>query len=194
MDCEKMGALIRKLRLERGLTQRGLGELLLVGDRAVSKWERGQGCPEVSLLPALSAQLGVDLERMLSGDLEPNREKGDSMKRIQFLVCPICGNVMTATGEITASCCGRKLELLTAQKADTNHRLNAEAVEDEWFLTAEHPMEKEHHISFVAWVTGERVILTRTYPEWELQVRIPKRGHGKLIYFCTKHGLFQQLL
>lgn len=194
MDCEKMGALIRKLRLERGLTQRELGELLLVGDRAVSKWERGQGCPEVSLLPALSAQLGVDLERMLSGDLEPNREKGDSMKRIQFLVCPICGNVMTATGEITASCCGRKLELLTAQKADTNHRLNVEAVEDEWFLTAEHPMEKEHHISFVAWVTGERVILTRTYPEWELQVRIPKRGHGKLIYYCTKHGLFRQLL
>lgn len=194
MDCEKIGALIRAARRERGMTQRELGEALHISDRTVSKWECAQGCPDVSLLPALSARLGVDLERMLSGDLEPSREKGDSMKRIRFFVCPHCGNVVTATGEASVSCCGRRLEALTPQRAEGAHRLRAEAVEDEWFLTAEHPMEKGHFLSFVAFVTGERCLLIRTYPEWEMQVRIPRRGHGKLLHYCTEHGLFYQLL
>lgn len=194
MDCEKIGALIRAARRERGMTQRELGEALHISDRTVSKWECAQGCPDVSLLPALSARLGVDLERMLSGDLEPSRDKGDSMKRIRFFVCPHCGNVVTATGEASVSCCGRRLEALTPQRAEGVHRLQAEAVEDEWFLTAEHPMEKGHFLSFVAFVTGERCLLIRTYPEWEMQVRIPRRGHGKLLHYCTEHGLFYQLL
>lgn len=194
MDCEKIGALIRAARRERGMTQRELGEALHISDRTVSKWECAQGCPDVSLLPALSARLGVDLERMLSGDLEPSREKGDSMKRIRFFVCPHCGNVVTATGEASVSCCGRRLEALTPQRAEGVHRLRAEAVEDEWFLTADHPMEKGHFLSFVAFVTGERCLLIRTYPEWEMQVRIPRRGHGKLLHYCTEHGLFYQLL
>ena len=89
MDCEKIGALIRAARRERGMTQRELGEALHISDRTVSEWECAQGCPDVSLLPALSARLGVDLERMLSGDLEPSREKGDGLKRMPvFLSAP----------------------------------------------------------------------------------------------------------
>lgn len=41
MDQVKVGALIRALRPEKGLTQKQLAEKLLVGDKAVSKWERG---------------------------------------------------------------------------------------------------------------------------------------------------------
>lgn len=59
MDCAEVGALIRALRLEKGLTQRALAEKIGVGDKAVSKWERGMGCPDVTLLPALAACLGV---------------------------------------------------------------------------------------------------------------------------------------
>jgi len=54
MDQKKTGALIRVLRLEKGLTQQGLAELLGVSNRAVSKWERGLGSPDLSLLPASS--------------------------------------------------------------------------------------------------------------------------------------------
>lgn len=43
MDQKKTGALIRVLRLERGLTQRELAEQLHVSARAVSKWETGHG-------------------------------------------------------------------------------------------------------------------------------------------------------
>ena len=51
MDHEQIGRLIRSLRREQGLTQLQLASLLNVSDKAVSKWERGLGCPEVSLLP-----------------------------------------------------------------------------------------------------------------------------------------------
>ena len=47
MDCGKVGALIAQVRKERGLTQAALAERLGVTGKAVSKWERGAGCPDV---------------------------------------------------------------------------------------------------------------------------------------------------
>ena len=41
MDCDKIGALIFRLRKEKGYTQKTLADMLNVSDRAVSKWERG---------------------------------------------------------------------------------------------------------------------------------------------------------
>lgn len=54
MDHEKTGALIRKLRTEKGLTQRALAERLHVSDKAVSKWERGHSVCVIT--PLLGAQ------------------------------------------------------------------------------------------------------------------------------------------
>ena len=67
-------------------------------------------------------------------------------------------------------------------------------VEDDWFITGEHPMEKENYIPFVAFLQGDRVQLVRQYPEWNLQLRIPKRAHGTLLWYDTCKGLFFQLL
>ena len=55
MDCKKSGALIRK-----DMTQSALAEILGVSVQAVSKWERGLGYPDVSLINDLSSILGVD--------------------------------------------------------------------------------------------------------------------------------------
>jgi hypothetical protein len=60
---------------------------------------------------------------------------------------------------------------------------------NDWYITASHPMNKDHYISFVAFATGDRVQVIKQYPEWDTQVRIPKRGHGLLIWYCTRHGL-----
>ena len=138
MDQKKTGALIRVLRLEKGLTQQGLAELLGVSNRAVSKWERGLGSPDLSLLPALSLQLGVDLAGLLSGGLPEPDNTGGSMKHIRFFVCPQCGDLITATGEAAVSCCGRRLEPLPVQKPDEAHSLQIHPVEDEWFITSGH--------------------------------------------------------
>lgn len=60
MDCKKSGALIRRLRLGKDMTQSALAEKLGVIVQAVSKWERGLGYPDVSLINDLSSILGVD--------------------------------------------------------------------------------------------------------------------------------------
>ena len=72
--------------------------------------------------------------------------------------------------------------------------LTAEPVEDEWYLTAPHPMEKGHYLSFAALVTGEQVTLVKRWPEWDFQLRLPRRGHGLLYWHCTRHGLFRQTI
>lgn len=72
MDCSKVGNLIRALRNEKAMTQRQLADAMNISDKTISKWERGLGCPDVSLLPELSSLLGVDIEKILSGELNPN--------------------------------------------------------------------------------------------------------------------------
>lgn len=194
MDCAKMGALIRKLRTEKKLTQAALAETLTLSPKTVSKWERGLGCPDISLLPTLSCVLGVDLSRLLEGELSPNQTVGGNMKKTRYFVCPDCGSISLSTGNTEISCCGRRLEALEMRKATPDEKLHVEIVEDEWFISSEHPMEKDNYISFVAFQTGDKVELIKQYPEWNLQLRLKKRGHGQLIWFCRGEGLLYQLL
>ena len=70
MDTEKMGALIARMRKEKGLTQKELALQLHVTDRAVSKWERGICCPDISLLEDLANILGVSISSLLNGEEE----------------------------------------------------------------------------------------------------------------------------
>ncbi len=194
MDQVKIGGLIRTLRMQQGLTQKALAEAIGIGDKAVSKWERGLGCPDVSLLPELSTVLGVGLETLLSGELNANDQERGNMKKLKCCVCPDCGNLITATSEVGVSCCGRTLLLMEPQKAEGEDRLSIEKMDDSWFVSSPHPMTKDHYISFVALLTGDTLFLRRLYPEWDLQTRIPCFGHGILLWYCTQHGLFRQLI
>jgi len=194
MDQVKTGALIRALRIQQGLTQKALAGAIGVGDKAVSKWERGLGCPDVSLLPELSKVLGVGLEALLSGQLDANDQERGNMKKLRFYVCPDCGNLITAAVEAGVSCCGKTLLPLEPQKAENGDKLSVEKIDDSWFISSAHPMTKEHYVSFVALLTGDSLILRRLYPEWDLQTRLPCVSHGILLWYCTRHGLFRQLL
>ena len=192
MDQVKIGKLIRALRTQKGLTQKALAEAVGVGDKAVSKWERGLGCPDVSLLPQLSRVLGIGLEALLSGALDANDQERGNMKKMKFYVCPGCGNLITAATEASVSCCGRTLLPLEPQKPE--EPLSVEKIDDSWFISSPHPMTKEHYVSFAALLTGDTLFLRRLYPEWDLQTRIPAFGHGILLWYCTQHGLFRQLI
>lgn len=194
MDYSKMGQLIVKLRKEKGFTQKELADRMHISDRTISKWERGQGCPDVSLLPNLSSLLGVHIEDILGGEMTVNDFVGGNMKNSKYFVCPSCHNIALATGNATVSCCGRKLEALVPVKATGEEKLEVSAVEDEWFISSEHPMDKDHYISFVALATGDQVQIVKQYPEWALQTRLPKRKHGTLLWYCIQHGLFYQYI
>ena len=69
MDNTKTGRLIYKLRKEKNMTQRELADMLNVSDKAVSKWERGMGCPDVSLLTEISHVFGIEIKKLLEGEL-----------------------------------------------------------------------------------------------------------------------------
>ena len=69
MDAEKIGKLIQYLRKRLGYTQHELANRLSVSDKAVSKWERGMGIPDISLLQKLSVILDVDIDSLLSGEV-----------------------------------------------------------------------------------------------------------------------------
>lgn len=191
MDCAKVGNLIRALRTQQGLTQLQLAERIGVSDRAVSKWERGRGAPDVTLLRTLSESLNVNIEVLLGGELREEDAVGGNMKRTHFFYCPLCGNLALATGTATVNCCGHPLEAMTPQKPDEAHALQMGPVEDEWYLTSAHPMTRDHFITFAALVAADRILLIKQYPEWDFQVRIPKK-HGLLLWHCSKDGLFSK--
>ncbi len=67
MNYDKIGNFIAIKRKEKGLTQKDLALKLGVTDKAVSKWERGLGCPDVSILEILSKELDVSILEILKG-------------------------------------------------------------------------------------------------------------------------------
>ena len=67
MNYDKIGKFIQEKRKEKNLTQKELAEKLGVTDRAVSKWERGVGCPDVSILEILSKELDCSILEILKG-------------------------------------------------------------------------------------------------------------------------------
>lgn len=68
MNTEKIGKFIAQKRKEKNYTQKELALKLGVTDRAVSKWERGLGCPDISLLEDLSKILDISIVELLNGE------------------------------------------------------------------------------------------------------------------------------
>ena len=190
MDNAKIGNLIYQLRKEKNMTQLQLAEKLGISDKAVSKWERGLGSPDLSLMPGLSEILGVDLEKLLTGEMPPKKTVNGNMKKMLFYVCPDCGNMITAMADANISCCGKIMDAIKPQKSDERHKLNVEIIETDYYLTTAHPMEREHYITFVALITADGLIMKKLYPQWDMQARIPFRKHGRLVWHCSKDGLF----
>ncbi len=194
MDNSKIGKLIYTLRKENNLTQLQLANLMNISDKAVSKWERGLGCPDVSLLSDLANIFSIDIEKLLSGKLDVNEILGGNMKNLKFYVCPNCGNVVTSLVETNISCCGKKLQALEPKKADDKDKLSVETVENDYYITSDHQMTKEHYITFVGLLTGDSLVMKKQYPEWNLQTRIPILARGILVWFCNVDGLFYQII
>lgn len=85
MDCKKVGQLIKKKRLEKKMTQQELAGKLHITDRAISKWERGLGAPDISLLQDLSNILGLSISDVLSG--EEHKESLSIPDKIIIILC-----------------------------------------------------------------------------------------------------------
>ena len=214
------GAVIKALREKKKMTQEELAQKIFVSSKAVSKWETGRGFPDIGLLENLGKALGVSVIELLSGESITNQNKACNMTKGSFYVCPVCGNIIHTTGEAVISCCGITLPVLEAEKAevvstdstftfsDANtgdksvvealettvaepHSPHVEIVEDEYFVTLDHPMTKEHYISFIAAISPQGIQMEKLYPEGPAQARFKISGVRKIFVYCNRHGLFE---
>ena len=68
MDNKSVGKTISNLRKSQGLTQSQLAEKISVSDKAISKWETGEGMPEISNLIELSSVFNVNIDYIVKGE------------------------------------------------------------------------------------------------------------------------------
>ncbi|MBP5410657.1 MAG: helix-turn-helix domain-containing protein [Lachnospiraceae bacterium] len=190
MDKYVTGAVIRRLREAKRMTQEELAEKIFVSSKAVSKWETGQGFPDISLIEPLAKALDISVIELLSGEDICNTNHSANIAKGKFYVCPVCGNVIRSIGEAVVSCCGITLPPLAAEAADEAHQPRIEIVEDEYYVTIDHPMSKEHYISFLAAVSDQGVQFVKLYPEGAAEARFKINRVSELYVYCNRHGLY----
>lgn len=172
MDANKTGKIIRKLRLEKGLTQKELSHMLGVEAKTVSKWETGMGFPDVSLIPPLSKALGAQSEVFFSGDMTPSHENAES--GFKFYACPSCGSFYFGSGNASLTCCHKALLPLSPKMCSYGE-------------IREHAKNRDHYISYKAEVFPDSVTVTRFSPGEEID--LSKKDLSALYFLCTKHSL-----
>lgn len=184
------GAVIKKLREKNKLTQLELAEKLNVSDKTVSKWETAKGYPDISLLEPIAQAFDISVTELISGNLVSNVNVSANMLKSNFYVCPVCGNVIHSTGEMSVSCHGVQLMPEQAEYSDGDHTIVIEKIEDEYYVQIEHEMTKSHYISFIAALSSDGIQVVKLYPEGQAQTRLKIRGVKKIYYFCNRDGLF----
>lgn len=188
------GNTIRNLREKHGITQKKLAEIINVSDKTVSKWETNKGLPDIGIIEELAKALGVSVTELLTGDLKTNENVSGNMKKVQFYICPICGNIITAVGEGNYTCCGITLPKQEAETADESHMIFVETIDNEYSVTMHHPMRKDHYVSFIAYITSDSAEIIKLYPEQDISVRFRKKGRGILYFYCNRHGLYKKYI
>ena len=192
MDQYVTGAMIKALREKKHLTQVELAELLNISDKTVSKWENGKGYPDITLLEPIAAAFHISIVELLDGNAVMNTNVSANMLRSKFYVCPVCGNAMHSMGETFISCHGIVLPPLEAEPVDEVHDISIDIVEDEYFVTVDHEMTKNHYISFIAAVSSDRLQVVKLYPEGNGQARFKRNSVKTIFFYCNQDGLYKK--
>lgn len=188
------GLTIKKLREKQNLTQKELADKINVSDKTVSKWETNRGLPDLCIIEDLAKALGTSLSELLTGKLKNNENISGNMKKTQFYVCPVCGNVVNSLGDGSFACCGINLPKLEPETPDDEHKICVEQAENEYLVTMKHQMNKNHYISFITYISSDAVEIKKLYPEQDICVRFKRKGHGILYAYCNIHGMFKLII
>ena len=94
---------LKKIRKENHLSQEELAELLDVSRQAVSKWEQGQGYPEVEKLLLLSNKLNISLDELMSSEISRDTEKKSKKVTGSIIITSPNENVITSCYKVTTS-------------------------------------------------------------------------------------------
>ncbi len=190
MNAEKTGNLIRSLRIKKGLTQKELAQMICVTDKAVCKWEKGRGCPNITLISQLSKVLEVDIQSILQGYLDKNKKIGENMNHLKFYKCPTCGNLVTSIKSVELSCCGNKLSPVSAQtRREPEYQPVIQEFDGQYSIKFNHPMTKSDYISQVIVVRYDQIMTVNLYAESEAIITIPQVRGIRLFVITNKSEL-----
>ena len=190
MNAEKTGSLIRSLRIKKGLTQKELAHMICVTDKAVCKWEKGRGCPNITLISQLSKVLEVDIQSILQGYLDKNKKIGENMNHLKFYKCPTCGNLVTSIKSVELSCCGNKLSPVSAQtRSEPEYQPVMQEFDGQYSIKFNHPMTKSDYISQVIVVRYDQIMTVNLYAESEAIITIPQVRGIRLFVITNKSEL-----
>ena len=185
------GAMIRQLREQKNLTQEELAERLHVSGKAVSKWETGQGLPDISLLEPIAKALDISMIELFAGQNVVNRNRAFNMLRSVFYVCPVCGNGILALGQAVVSCCGITLPPQQPEQTDDDHPIDVTVSDGEYYVSVDHPMQKDHFITCIAAVSDSGFQFVKLYPESGAEARFRIERVRWIYAYCSRHGLFR---
>ena len=191
MDRYITGPMIRQMREKKNMTQEELASQLHVSSKAISKWETGQGLPDISLLEPLAKALDISIIELFAGQSVVNRNRSSNMLRSVCYVCPVCGNWIFALGQAVVSCCGITLPPLQPEDADDDHAISVTVSDGEYFVTLSHPMNKDHSITSIAAVSDSTLQYVKLYPEGSAEARFRMERVRWIYACCNRHGLFR---
>lgn len=112
------GAVIKRLREEKNMTQQQLADKLSVSAKTISKWETAKGYPDITLLESIANALSVSVTELISGNTIVNSNVSANMLRSHFYVCPVCGNIVHSMGETVIQCHGLQLQQEEVEETD----------------------------------------------------------------------------
>lgn len=184
------GAVIKSLREKSQMTQLQLADKLGVSDKTISKWETAKGYPDITLLEPIADAFSVSVTELISGMPVLNENVSANMLRSKFYICPVCGNVIHCMGEAVICCHGINLSPAQAEETDENHMILIEKVEDEYFVSLNHAMTKQHYISFIAAASSDRMQMVKLYPEGNAEARFKINGVRRVYFYDNRDGLF----
>ncbi len=185
------GAMIRQLREQKNMTQEELASQLHVSGKAVSKWENGHGLPDISLLEPLARALDISIIELFAGQNIVNRNRASNLLRAHCYVCPVCGNGILSLGQAVISCCGITLPPLQAEDADAEHPISVSVSDGEYYVSVDHPMQKDHSITCLAALSDNACQYVKLYPEGSAEARFRISGVRWIYACCNRHGLFR---
>lgn len=192
MNAEKTGQIIKSARTKKGMTQKQLAEAISVTDKAVCKWEKGHGCPDITLLSQLSKVLEIDIQSILRGELVKTRSSAGNMNRIKFYRCPTCGNLITSGKEIEISCCGNKLAFAVAHQTDDARYIPIiKEFDGQYSVSFNHPMTKDDYIAHIITVQYDKILVVNLFAEQEAVVTLPQIAGLHMFLITSRDGLIK---
>ena len=130
-----------------------------------------------------------EIEKVLSGSEE--RKKTISAKKYLEGVEENVNKLDLRAAELNATFVKATENQLKLKEQQVEIAEAIERVEDEYFISINHSMTKEHYISFIAYLTSDKVQFIKLYPEGNAEGRIRPQGIGYLFIYCNKHGLMK---